>query len=297
MKKIFEGIVPAVITPMDSSGEINEDALRKVVEFNINSGVHGLWVAGGTGESILLSDEENTMISKIVSEQNDTRTNIIMHVGSPTTTRSAYLAEQAAKAGVEAICCVPPFFYKGSDDQIVQHYKTVANAANLPFFVYNLPDATGVEITPSLMSKIQDNVPQLTGLKHSSQNFDNVRTFSKMGLRCFIGSSRQLLPALTVGAAGCVDGPPSVAPEIWVLLWEQYSKEQLKKAELTQDRAIDFAELIAKDGYLANIKALTGYRLGIDCGTPRSHDIQLSVKALETLIREASLLGIDRAVS
>ena len=220
-----------------------------------------------------------------------------MHVGSPTTTRSAYLAEQAAKAGVEAICCVPPFFYKGSDDQIAQHYKTVANAANLPFFVYNLPDATGVEITPSLMSKIQDNVPQLTGLKHSSLNFDNVRTFSKMELRCFIGSSRQLLPALTVGAAGCVDGPPSVAPEIWVLLWEQYSKEQLKKAELTQDRAIDFAELMAKGDYLANIKALTGYRLGIDCGTPRNHAFPLSTESLETLIREASLLGIDRAIS
>ena len=110
-----------------------------------------------------------------------------MHVGAATTERAARLAEHAAKAGNEAICCVPPFFYRQSDDAIVEHYRTVAAAADLPLFVYNLPQSTGVEITPELMAKIQDGVPQLKGLKHSAVTFANVRAFAKMGLDCLIG--------------------------------------------------------------------------------------------------------------
>ena len=122
-------------------------------------------LAGGTGESVLLDDEENMRIADIAADQNRGRVNNIMHVGAATTKRAAAMAEHAAGAGVEAICCVPPFFYRQTDEAIVQHYRTVAAAADLPMFVYNLPGATGVEITPELMLKIQEGVPQLKGLK------------------------------------------------------------------------------------------------------------------------------------
>ena len=95
---------------------------------------------------------------------------------------------------------------------IVDYYRTVAEAADLPLFVYNLPQATGVNITPDLMQQLQDNVPQLTGLKHSAPDMNDVYTFARMGLRVFTGMGRMMLPALTVGAAGCVDGPPCLAP-------------------------------------------------------------------------------------
>ena len=161
---------------------------------------------GGTGESVLLSDEENMRIAEIAADQNRGRVKNIMHVGAATTERAAKLAEHAAKAGNEAICCVPPFFYRQSDEAIVEHYRVVGAAADLPLFVYNLPQSTGVEITPELMAKIQDGVPQLKGLKHSAVTFANVRAFAKMGLDCLIGNSMLMLPALTIGATGCVDG-------------------------------------------------------------------------------------------
>ena len=180
MKIKFQGVVPAVITPMTSQGKLNEEAFRKVIEFNIQSGVHGFWVAGGTGESVMLDDEENQRIAEIVSDQARGRVVNIMHVGAPTTERAAKLAEHAAGAGVDAICCVPPFFYRRRDAEIVEHYRVVAEAADLPLFVYNLPNSTGVEITPSLMQKIQEGVPQLAGLKHSAVTFSNVRSFVKI---------------------------------------------------------------------------------------------------------------------
>lgn len=254
---------------MTPEGKLNEEAYRQVMEFNIQAGVHGFWVAGGTGESILLDDEENRRIAEIVADQSQGRIANIMHVGAPTTTRSARLAEHAAKAGVEAICCVPPFFYRQNDDALVEHYRIIAAAADLPFFVYNLPGATGVEITPDLMAKIQERVPQLTGLKHSAPYMAYVHNFVEMGLACLIGNSQLMLPALTIGASGCVDGPPNMAPERWVAIWQAYQAGNLAAAQQAQAQALEITRLVIASKFHATLKAVLSQRLGIDCGAPR----------------------------
>ena len=287
----FKGIVPAIITPMTSDGKLNEAAYRAVMEFNIRAGVHGFWVAGGTGESILLTDEENRRIAAIVVDQNQGRINNIMHVGASTTVRAARLAEHAAKVGVEAICCVPPFFYGQSDDAIVEHYRTVAAAADLPLFVYNLPQSTNVEITPMLMRKIQDRVPQLTGLKHSAPYQGFVRDFANMGLACFVGNCRLMLPAMTIGAVGCVDGPPNVAPERWVALWDAYQAGDLATAQAAQEHASKVADLVKPYRFHAIAKAVLSKRLGIDCGLPRPPMEPLSAGEHSELT--AALAGLE----
>ena len=290
----FEGILPAIATPMGSDGRFNEAAFREVMEFNIQAGVDGFWVAGGTGESVLLDDDENMAIARAAADQNRGRIKNIMHVGAPTTLRAARMAENAAAAGVEAICCVPPFFYRQTDENIVEHYRTVAAAADLPLFVYNLPQSTGVEITPELMAKIQDGVPQLKGLKHSSINFTNVYDWVDMGLDCLIGSSALMLPALTIGASGCVDGPPNIAPELWVEIWRAYSSGDLARAEEAQKRATRLTMLVRQFGMHAVIKALLSYRLGIDVGDPRLPTQPLTAEQRDQVIATAEAMGVGR---
>ena len=291
----FNGVYPALITPMTADGELNEAALREVLEFNIQAGVHGFWVAGGTGESVLLEDEENMRIAEIVSDQSHGRIENIMHVGASTTKRAVKLAEHAAKSGVEAICCVPPFFYRQSDEAIVEHYKAVGAAANLPLFVYNLPQATGVEITPEMMQKIQDAVPQLTGLKHSAITFANVRNFSNMGLKCLVGNALLMLPALTIGASGCVDGPPNVAPELWVEIWNAYNARDIHRAEVAQEKASKVTDLVRGIGLHAGTKAVLSERLGIDCGAPRLPGQPATVEQRALIQKTLAELGIGKA--
>ena len=290
----FKGILPAIATPMGTDGRFNEAAFREVMEFNIQAGVNGFWVAGGTGESVLLDDDENMAIARAAADQNRGRVNNIMHVGAATTLRAARLAENAAAAGVEAICCVPPFFYRQTDENIVEHYRTVAAAADLPLFLYNLPQSTGVEITPELMVKIQDAVPQLKGLKHSSVNFTNVYHWVDMGLDCLIGSSALMLPALTIGASGCVDGPPNIAPEMWVEIWRAYQSGDLDRAEQAQKRAMKLVLLVREFGMHAVIKALLSYRLGIDVGDPRLPTRPLTPELRDVVIARAEAIGVDR---
>ena len=291
----FRGVYPALITPMTAGGELNEAALREVIEFNIQAGVHGFWVAGGTGESVLLEDEENMRIAEIASDQSRGRIENIMHVGAATTARAVKLAEHAAKSGVEAICCVPPFFYQQSDEAIVEHYKAVGAAANLPLFVYNLPQATGVEITPEMMQKIQDGVPQLKGLKHSAVTFANVRAFSNMGLQCLVGNAMLMLPALTIGASGCVDGPPNVAPELWVEIWNAYNDGDIHRAEAAQEKASQVTDLVRSIGLHAGTKAILSERLGIDCGAPRPPGQPITPEQRTMMQKRLNELGIGRA--
>lgn len=290
----FRGILPAIITPMTPDGALNEEAFREVMEFNIQAGVHGFWVAGGTGESVLLDDEENMRIAEIAADQSRGRIANIMHVGAPTTARAAKMAEHAARAGVEAICCVPPFFYKPSDEAIVEHYRVVAAAADLPFFVYNLPQSTGTEITLELMQKIQERVPQLTGLKHSAPTFANVREFIKMGLACLIGNSALMLSALMVGAPGCVDGPPNMAPELWVEIWNAFQEGDTKRAQEAQDHATDVTNLVRQFGLHATTKAVISERLGIDCGDPRPPGMPLTKEQRVEVLKRAAELGLDK---
>ena len=290
----FEGAVPALVTPMTPDDAFNEEAFRKLVEYNINAGAHGFWMAGGSGESIMLDDDENGRIAEASVDQSAGRARIIMHVGAPTTARAARMAERAARAGVDAICCVPPFFYRISDDDIAEHYRTVAAAADLPLFIYNLPSCTGVEITPQLAARVQDRVPQLLGLKHSAPFIGHVRSFAKMGLRCFIGNSTLMLPALTMGAIGCVDGPPSLAPEVWVEIYEAYKAGDLPRSEQAQSRAAEIAGLFQWGNYHATIKALLSHRLGIDLGTPRAPQRGLSKENHTMVIKEAEAIGLGR---
>ncbi len=290
----FQGVLPAIITPMTADGNIDEAAFRAVMEFNIQAGVHGFWVAGGTGESVLLDDAENRRLADIASDQARGRIRNIMHVGAPTTLRAARLAEHAARAGVEAICCVPPFFYQQSDEAIVEHYRVVAAAADLPFFAYNVPGFTGLEISLALMRKIQDGVPQLTGLKHSAVNQSLVRDFADMGLACLIGNSTLMLPGLTLGATGCVDGPPNVAPELWVALWQAFQMGDRDRAIAAQRQATAVTQLVRSCGskFHAVAKVLLGARLGIDCGVPRPPGAPLTATEQVAVIATAQDLGL-----
>jgi N-acetylneuraminate lyase len=292
----FRGVFPAIITPMTASGDLHEAAFREVMEFNIQAGVHGFWVAGGTGESVLLDDTENMRLAEIAADQSRGRIANIMHVGATTTARAAKLAAHAARVGVEAICCVPPFFYKPSDDAIVEHYRVVAAAAELPFFVYNLPQATGTEITLELMQKIQARVPQLVGLKHSAPTFSNVREFVKMGLVCFIGNGALFLPALTVGAPGCIDGPPNMAPELWVEIWQAYQAGDLQRAQAAQEQATEVTNLVRQFGLHTTTKAVLSERLGIDCGDPRPPGLPLTKTQRQQVLQRAAALGLSRVV-
>jgi dihydrodipicolinate synthase/N-acetylneuraminate lyase len=293
--KSFKGVVAAPMSPMTAAGDVDEAAFARVLEFNLQAGIHGFWLAGGSGESIMLDDDENKRLATVAAEVVGDRGLSIMHVGSPTTRRSAAMAEHAASVGVDAICCVPPFFYQRTDEEIVEHYRVVAAAADLPLFAYNLPHMTGVEITVDLMRKIADAVPQLRGLKHSAANFGTMMEFLAMDLDCFIGNCTLLLPALAAGAVGCVDGPPNMAPEVYVEIWNAFHDGDLEHARDAQQRGILARDILIEFGaqrFHSVLKAVVAERIGLDNADPRPPALPLSPQERAHVLAKAAALGL-----
>ena len=209
-------------------------------------------------------------------------------------------ARVASEAGCAAVCCVPPFFYRQPTAGVVEHYRVVAAATDLPFFSYNLPQMTQCEITAPMMAKIQDAVPQLKGVKHSGPNFADVRAFSSMGLDTFIGLSPLFLPSLAAGACGVIDGWPGVAPETWVGLWRAWNAGDTAAAQAAQDRGIAVAKLRDIGPFHGVLKAATGYRIGTDCGDPRPPGLPLTPeqnRAVHQHLASLDLLPAARAAS
>ena len=165
-------------------------------------------------------------------------------------------------------------------------------ATDLPLFVYNLPQATGVEITVELMTALQNEVPQLVGVKHSAFDFNNIYLFSLMGIKVFTGNGRLMLPALTVGAAGCVDGPPCLAPELWVEVWEAYTARDLDRAEAAQSRANEIMDVVVSLGYFGALKAAVGARLGIETGDPRLPNLPATPDQKAGVVEALHRLGL-----
>lgn len=283
----FRGVYPAHITPFNTDGEFNEQAFRKVMEFNIQAGVHGFWICGGTGESVLLREEEVIRTTEVAMDQAGGRVKNIIHVGALTTEQAIRTARAVGNLGADAICAVPPFFYHPSEQSIIYHYRAVSEAAGKPFFVYNLPQSTGVEVTVGLMEKLVKEIPLLVGVKHSAPNFENIRNFTALGVSTFTGSAYMFLPALVMGAIGGIDGPPNIAPEIWVDIYNNYQIGDLTRAQLAQERGAKLTDLTRAHAFPAVAKFLLGSRLNIDCGEARS--------PLPGLTKEEKILILQRA--
>ena len=266
----FKGVFPANPTPVKSDGRINEKALEKIIQDNLAHGVDGFWIAGSTGEGPVMSEVQRETTARIAGETISGRGLSIMHVGAISSESAAKGAKAARKYGCDAICCVPPFFFRGGDQMTIDHYKRVADASDgLPFFVYNLPQLTQVEITPDLMEKIVDAVPNVVGLKHSAMNFGDIRLFADMGLKCFSGNGKLPLPALTMGAVGTVDAPLSLAPWHYAELYDAWERGDMETAQRLQDGVLEIVNVVRMFGAPAAVtKLILTERLGIDCGRP-----------------------------
>ena len=297
MKLEFKGVFPAPPTPVTEDGRINEKGLRALLEDNIAYGCGGFWMAGSTGEGPVLTEEQRDAVAKISAEVCKGRALVIMQVGSMTTASTVKAAKTARAAGCAAVCCLPPLFFRTSERSIIDYYKAVADAAGeLPFFVYNLPQLTQIEFFPALMEKMTREIPTLKGLKHSAQDFTQIRAFADMGLICFSGNGALALPALTMGAVGTIDAPLCLAPWHYAELFAAWEDGNIKLAQSLQDGVRKYVELVWMFGAPADVcKTVLSARLGVDCGQSIPPVNRLTDEQRREVLRVARALGVTEA--
>jgi dihydrodipicolinate synthase/N-acetylneuraminate lyase len=294
MKLEFKGVFPAPPTPLADDGRVHEKALRALLDDNIAHGCGGFWMAGSTGEGPILTDEQRDAVARISAEACKGRALVIMQVGAMSTASAVKAARTARAAGCAAVCCLPPLFFRSSERSIIEFYKAVAGAAgDLPFFVYNLPQLTQVEFIPAMMEKLTREIPTLKGLKHSAPDFSHIRVFADMGLICFSGNGAFPLPALTMGAVGTIDAPPSIAPWHYAELFAAWKAGNTTLAQSLQDGVRKYVDLVWMFGAPADVcKTVLSARLGVDCGRSIPPVNRLTEEQRREVLRIAEALGV-----
>ena len=291
----FQGVIPPIITPYEANGNINETALRQLVDWYALAGCDGLWVCGGTGEGVSLTCDERVRMVELMDELVERRMKIIFHVGAVVTADAVAAARRCQELGIDAICSVPPFFYGKSRGEIVDYYRALADATDRPIFLYNLPDVSGVPLTLPLVKAIVERVPSVVGLKQSAGVADFVLELLnyKPDLQVLIGRGETTLASLVMGAQGVVCASLCMAPERFVAVYQAFQAGALQTAMDAQKHATRVKEIYAKYPVIASTKWVNSRQLGMECGSPRAPLASISAAdetGLKALATELGLL-------
>lgn len=210
----LEGVFTALITPFTSDGSIDEQSLRKLVDFQMNEGISGLLPMGTTGESPTLSHEEHIRVIEIVIDQAEGRVPVIAGSGSNSTQEAVDITLQAMESGADASLQVSPYYNKPSQEGFYRHFTTVADKVDIPIIVYNIPGRTGKNIENSTMLRIAEH-PNIIGVKEASGNINQMMDLILAKPDDFIvlsGDDNLSLPLTLLGGKGVVSVASNYTP-------------------------------------------------------------------------------------
>jgi 4-hydroxy-tetrahydrodipicolinate synthase len=212
---IFRGTGPALVTPMTADGRVDFDALARHVEWVLDEGVDVLVPCGTTGESATLGPDEQAAVIRRTVEVAAGRVPVLAGAGGNDTRLVAALARAAAEAGADGVLTVTPYYNKPTPDGLVAHYRAVAEAADRPVILYNVPGRTALNVPPDVVLRIAGEVPAVVGVKEASGEVEQVATILARRPEGFVvlsGDDELTLPLLALGADGVISVVANEAP-------------------------------------------------------------------------------------
>ncbi|MCA9114245.1 MAG: 4-hydroxy-tetrahydrodipicolinate synthase [Planctomycetaceae bacterium] len=208
----FSGLTVALITPF-RDGAVDEAALRRLVDWQIEAGTDCLSPCGTTGESPTLSHDEHERVIGIVCEQAAGRARVMAGTGSNNTAEAIRLTKFARKAGADGALLVAPYYNKPTQEGFYQHYRAVAEAAELPIVVYNIPGRSAKNIEPETIARMAEN-PLIVAVKESTGSMDQASAIlSLTDLTVLSGDDSLTLPLMALGGSGAVSVAGNIVPQ------------------------------------------------------------------------------------
>ncbi len=228
---MFKGVFTAIVTPFNG-GNIDEKALEKLIEFQIENGIAGIVACGSTGESATLSFEEHISVIRLVSEISNRRVKVIAGTGSNNTTEAIHLAKEAEKFKIDGHLQITPYYNKPMQEGLYFHFKTVAQNCSLPIILYNVPSRTAVNLLPETVIRLSE-IHNIKGIKEASGSLDQVTAILRNAPEDFCvlsGDDALTLPIIAVGGRGVISTVSNVVPKDMVSMTEYSLKGDYKPA-------------------------------------------------------------------
>jgi len=225
-------------TPMFEDGSINEAELRNQVNRQIAAGVTGIFCLGTNGEAYILNKEEKIRVMQLFVEEAAGRVPVYAGTGCVGTKDTVELSQKAQELGVGALSVISPYFAAINQQELYEHYASVAQSVDLPIVLYNMPARTGNHLDYKTVSRLAQNFRNIAGIKDSSGNFDNILRYIEStdseSFSVLSGNDSLILWTLMAGGKGGITAVANILPEIMVSIyryWEAGDFENAKKAQ------------------------------------------------------------------
>lgn len=292
---IFEGSGTAIITPFHTDGSVNFGKLEELIDFQLDNDTDSIIICGTTGEASTMYDEEHLECIKVAVDRVAGRVPVIAGTGSNDTRHGIKLTKNAARLGADASLQVTPYYNKTTQKGLIQHFTTIAGAADIPMILYNVPSRTGMNITPQTayeLSKCDFTV----GIKEASGNISQVAQIAALcgdDLPIYSGNDDQIIPILALGGKGVISVLSNVAPKETHNLVRLYLDGKTDEALKLQ---LDFLPLI--DALFSEVNPipvkeslnLMGFEVG-PCRMPLYPMDSSNIEKLKTALINCKFLG------
>ena len=268
----FGRLLTAMVTPMNTDGSINYAAAADLAEYLINNGSDGLVVAGSTGESATMDDEEKLELFRVVAKRINKRAYVIAGTGSNDTRKSLQLTQAAKDTGVDGVMLVGPYYNKPTQEGFYQHFKTVAGATELPVILYNVPGRTSSNVLPATVARLVKDVPNIVALKEAAGNIEQAAELRKIlpdTFTIYSGDDCFTLPLMAVGCNGVISVAGHVVGKQMQEMMSAFEAGEVKKAMAMHLDLLDFFKVIFITTNPIPIKEATTMVSKIDCGPLR----------------------------
>jgi len=232
----IRGIIPPTVTVWDSEGEIDREKTKKFLKYIISEGVHGIFVAGSTGEASLMTMEQRKEIIDIGVEAAGGKVPVFAGTGHNATRIAVELSKYAEGAGADAVIVHLPHYPRPTQEGLYQHYRTIAEAVNIPVFVYSWPGQYGHDIEPETVERLAKD-GYIKGIKDSTENIDHTAEIIRLTgerISVFEGFESKILPALCLGAAGSICTIGNLIPAEVVAIYDLFMKGNIEEARKKQ---------------------------------------------------------------
>ena len=245
MRTRWTGVGTALVTPFTKTGDVDEQAVRRLGRRQIDAGVHFLVPCGTTGESPTLTDAERLRVVEILVDEANGAVPVLAGAGGYNTREVIQLADEMRRAGAAGILSVAPYYNKPTQEGLYQHYRAIAESTPLPIIVYNVPGRTGINIETSTLVRLA-GVPNIAGVKEASGNITQMADVCRAvppGFLVLSGDDAITLPLMAIGGCGVISVASNEIPSEMVEMVEAAERGDFAAARATHTRIMPLMQV------------------------------------------------------
>ncbi|MDW8844797.1 dihydrodipicolinate synthase family protein [Erwinia sp. MMLR14_017] len=238
MSKKITGVLTAIVTPFTAEGDYNEPAMRQQIQRQLAAG-NGIFCGGTNGEFFVLNEQEKLAVTRTCVAEVAGKASVVAHVGEISTRETIRLGRQVAALGVDAVSVITPYFVPLKQQELIAHYEAVADALEVPLFLYNIPARTGNTLQPETVRKLAAH-PNIIGIKDSAGSYESLSGFLKAaeGMENFDvlnGPDSLIHQGFVEGCSACISGLANVAPKEINAIWAHFSAGDIEGSRKAQE--------------------------------------------------------------